>query len=65
MICDWIGKKNLKFNLLTRGSVDGFHSKQFNERCVKKGSLLIIIQANEYIFGGYSSIDWPSINEHA
>jgi hypothetical protein len=60
MICDWIGKKNLKFNLLTRGSVDGFHSNQFNDRCVKKGPLLVIIQVNEYIFGGYCSIDWPS-----
>ena len=54
--------KNLKdIKLLYRGSRDGFGSKTFHEKCNYKGETLVIIKSNEdYIFGGYTEIDWDN-----
>ena len=51
--------KNIK--LLYRGSRDGFKSKAFHDNCDNQGPTLVIIESSDnYIFGGYSSIDWQS-----
>ena len=54
--------KNIKqIILLYRGSKDGFQSKIFHQKCDKKGETLTIIKSSDnYIFGGYTEINWDS-----
>ena len=55
-------KKNIKdIKLLYRGSKDNFKSNTFHEKCDKKGETLVIIKSDkDYIFGGYTEINWDS-----
>ena len=66
-IIQWLEKpnqehKNIKdIKLLYRGSRDGFLAKTFHEKCNNKGETLVIIKSNEdYIFGGYTEINWDN-----
>ena len=54
--------KNIKeITLLYRGSKDGFQAKVFHEKCDYKGETLTIIESSDnYIFGGYTEINWDS-----
>ena len=54
--------KNIKdIKLLYRGSRDGFEAKSFHEKCDNKGETLTIIESKDnYIFGGYTEINWDS-----
>ena len=54
--------QNLEYiKLLYRGSRDGFKSQAFHDNCDNQGPTLVIIESSDnYIFGGYSSIDWQS-----
>jgi hypothetical protein len=50
-----------KFNLIYRGSRDGFKSSDFHKYCDDKGATLIIIKSETgEIFGGYTDISWTS-----
>jgi hypothetical protein len=53
-----------EFNLLLRGSRDGFKVKEFHEHCVDKGSTLVIIKVRgtNQIIGGYNPNSWRSNN---
>jgi hypothetical protein len=46
---------------LTRGTRDGIENEVFTSKCCEKGSLLILIKANNRVFGGYSFLSWPSL----
>jgi hypothetical protein len=61
LLKEWIGKHNLKLNLLTRASQDGLNQKAFLERCGGKGPLLVVIKSKNHIFGGYSLGPWPKL----
>jgi hypothetical protein len=63
LIKEWIGNENIKLHLLTRASIDGFNQKAFLDRCGGKGPLLVVIKANDHIFGGYCSLKWPKQND--
>ena len=54
--------KNIKgIKLLYRGSRDDFKARTFHEKCDNKGETLVIIKSDQnYIFGGYTEIDWDS-----
>jgi len=54
--------KNVKkIELLYRGSRDGFSAKNFHEKCDNKGETLTIIKSDkDFIFGGYTEINWDS-----
>ena len=54
--------KNLsEIILLYRGSRDGFEAKTFHEKCDIKGETLTIIESKDnFIFGGYTEINWDS-----
>jgi hypothetical protein len=58
-------KKKIIENIesIYRGSRDGFQIRQFHNRCDNKGETLVIIQSknNNYIFGGYTTINCDSI----
>ena len=54
--------KNLKeIILLYRGTRDGFQAKTFHDKCDNKGETLTIIESkDDYVFGGYTEINWDS-----
>jgi hypothetical protein len=56
LIKEWIGNVNIRLDLLTRASEDGFKSSVFMDKCGGKGPLLVVIRSGEYMFGGYCSI---------
>jgi hypothetical protein len=54
-------KKVNKFELIFRGSRDGFKSSTFHQICDEKGASLIIIKSEMgEVFGGYTDIPWTS-----
>ena len=69
-LIEWLKSPNNKKNeeknikniiLLYRGSRDGFEAKTFHEKCDNKGETLTIIESTDnYIFGGYTEINWDS-----
>ena len=54
--------KNIKeIKLIYRGTRDGFQAKKFHEKCDNKGETLTLIESQDnYIFGGYTEINWDS-----
>ena len=48
------------FTLIFRASSDGKTAADFHRCCDNKGPTLIVIQSEEYIFGGYTSKSWTS-----
>ena len=66
-IIQWLKEPNQNYKdlkdikLLYRGSRDGFKAVDFHEKCNNKGETLVIIKSNEdYIFGGYTEINWDN-----
>lgn len=61
-ILQWLVEEELKGNesLLWRATRDGFSSQSFHEYCDDKGPTLVIIRANNKIFGGFSYPSWKS-----
>ena len=56
---------NQKWELLYRGTRDGFKGKDFHKRCDNKSKTLTIIKStNGNIFGGYTDKAWMSDNQH-
>jgi hypothetical protein len=49
------------FELLYRGSRDGFRSEDFHSRCDNKGGTVTIVETTTgFIFGGYTPLSWNS-----
>ena len=66
-LIQWLAKPNQNFKnlndirLLYRGSRDGFKAQNFHDRCNNKGETLVIIKSEaDYIFGGYTEINWDN-----
>ena len=56
------GLENKSFSLLWRGSHDGFDAAAFHRLCDGKANTLTIIKnTNGFIFGGFTSIPWSSM----
>ena len=52
-------KKKVKFELLWKGTRDGFKAKDFHTRCDKKGPTVTVIKSeHDKIFGGFTSESW-------
>eukprot|EP01125_Pyxidicula_operculata_P001427 TRINITY_DN1131_c0_g1_i6.p1 TRINITY_DN1131_c0_g1~~TRINITY_DN1131_c0_g1_i6.p1 ORF type:complete len:448 (-),score=126.73 TRINITY_DN1131_c0_g1_i6:194-1537(-) len=63
-LSDWIPNKS--FNLLYRGSRDGFGAQHFHSKCDNKGETLTIIKSTGgWLFGGYTPIQWTSRQKYA
>ena len=54
----WNGTGDWK--LCWRASQDGWSANTFHSLCDNKGPTITIIRVGKYIFGGYSSLRWPS-----
>ena len=56
-LCEF--NSNIKFNLLYRGSRDGFGAHNFHAKCDGKSETVTIIKSsNNNIFGGYTNVAW-------
>ena len=55
----WLGKK-CKWNLCYRASRDGWSAQDFHRQCDNKGPTVVLVKANDYIFGGYTDQNWNS-----
>jgi hypothetical protein len=56
--------ENNKFSLLWRGSCHGFSASEFHRRCDgHSNTLIVIMDTNWNIFGGFTPIEWESLNE--
>ena len=50
---------NAEFNLLYRGSKDGFTHQAFHSKCDKQGPTIVIIRSHhDKTFGGFTDISW-------
>jgi hypothetical protein len=56
---------NDKWSLLYRGTRDGFGAKDFHSKCDSYSNTLTLLKAkgSEFIFGGFTSVDWDSTSE--
>ena len=55
----WLGEK-CKWNLCYRASRDGWSGQDFHRLCDNKGPTVVLIKANDCIFGGYTDQHWES-----
>ena len=55
----WLGEK-CKWNLCYRASRDGWSAQDFHKHCDNKGPTVVLVKANDYIFGGYTDQHWES-----
>ena len=52
-------KTNVKFELLWKGTRDGFKAATFHSKCDKKGPTLTVIKSqHDKVFGGFTSESW-------
>ena len=55
-----------RFDLLFRGTRDGFTSESFIRKCVSQGPTLFIVKSEKgNIFGGFASHSWPGKEKSA
>ena len=57
----WLGEK-CKWNLCYRASRDGWKGTDFHKHCDHKGPTVVLIRANDCIFGGYTDKDWGGMH---
>ncbi|XP_026091647.1 interferon-induced protein 44-like [Carassius auratus] len=56
-LCGLLG--NVELTLLYKASVHGYQASVFHQRCDRQGpTLLVAYNYSEYIFGGYTSVDY-------
>lgn len=49
---------NQQWQLIYRGTRDGFGEGTFISRCANQGPTITVILVDKYLFGGYTSISW-------
>ena len=55
---------NVKFELLWKGSRDGFKAATFHTKCNNQGPTLTVIKSqHDKVFGGFTSVPWTSANK--
>ena len=58
-LSEWCGTEN--FELLYKGSHDGFNVNKFHEKCDNKGKTLVLVKnTSGHVFGGFASIPWAN-----
>jgi hypothetical protein len=58
---EWLGEK-CTWNLCYRASKDGWSAEDFHKHCDNKGPTVILVKANNYIFGGYTDQNWQGLS---
>ncbi|CAF3615832.1 unnamed protein product [Rotaria socialis] len=58
---EFYGKLNQQWELIFRGTRNGFHSEEFHRCCDNKGPTVTVIQSEDgYLFGGYTTVPWKT-----
>ena len=56
-LCEF--SKDQKWNLIYKGSKDGFKASDFHSKCDDKSNTLVIVKSsNGNVFGGYTEQSW-------
>ena len=64
-LASWLGE-NIEYDLIYRGTRDGFDSNVFHKICDDQGPTLCLIKSDKgFVFGGYTSVSWQSNNNIA
>ena len=58
---NWLGEK-CGWNLCYRASRDGWSGQDFHQHCDNKGPTVVLIKANNCIFGGYTDKNWGGMS---
>jgi hypothetical protein len=60
---EFYGRKDQKWVLIYKATQDGFGSGDFHRCCDNQGPTMSVIQSKDggYLFGGYTSVSWRSI----
>ena len=62
LLNNWVSetrKEKVKFELLWKGSRDGFGASTFHTKCDGKGATLTVVKSeHDKVFGGYTSESW-------
>jgi gas vesicle protein len=60
---EFCGKKDQKWVLIYKATRDGFGASDFHRCCDNQGPTMSVIQSKDggYLFGGYTSVSWRSI----
>lgn len=59
LLREWTGANNPKFQLLYRGSRDGFTAQTFHQKCDQAAHTFVIVRSeHKKVFGGYSDQTW-------
>src|SRR5262245_16062548 len=55
-----LSSKDQEWNLIYKGTRDGFSVDDFHRCCDKQGPTITVIRTKEgdYLFGGYTSVPW-------
>ena len=65
----WVAESaggKVTYQLLWRGSQDGFEAATFHGKCNGKGrTVTVIVSNNDKIFGGYTSLSWQNRENYA
>ncbi|CDW80390.1 tldc domain-containing protein [Stylonychia lemnae] len=60
-----LDQKFLRFQMIYKGTRDGFSSKVFHQFCNTQGpTISFILNEFGYVFGGYASVHWNSNNQY-
>ena len=60
------GKENQRWMLIYKATRDGFGTSDFHRCCNNQGPTMSVIQSQDgYVFGGYTSVSWRSVGNHA
>ena len=62
IIRNWINiEKEIDFDLIFNMSKDGSNSKDFHDKCDRKGATLVLIETTKgFKFGGYTPLNWDN-----
>jgi len=55
-----VTRQSSYWNRCYQATVNGWSSSTFHLKCDGKGPTVTIIRVGKYIFGGYTSLSWPS-----
>jgi hypothetical protein len=58
----WLGAK-FKWKLCYRASRDGWDAQDLHRHCDNKGPTVVLVKANNCIFGGYTDQHWDGMSE--
>ena len=53
----WLGEK-CKLKICYQASRDGWSTQDFHRCCDDRGPTVVLVKANDCIFGGYTDLNW-------